>query len=381
MRPAFSSTKQAVAFALLLLVTLLSPVLAGKKFLPPREQAYASQSWGSGPYPWIENQIFQETNDIDIVFIGSSHIIHAVDTPYVQAQLSEKLGRPAVARTLAWGGAGYDGLFFIARDLLAHRKVRMLVFYDENPAPGHRHNQMPGWFRFGEDAGLLSGLSSSEQGYFYFTAVIGMPRNLLNLARNNLPAPLISNPPNYWEQHYGSASIVKLLGCTCSELGFNYDKLGDHFTAFTPFTPQTAATSADTEIYSPAATNDFQLGREPLPAWQVHFAGKLSELAQTHGCRLVMLTIPVLADAPVAAIRERASWPEIFHGDFWMIGIPPAKLFAGLTDQQLHWLFTNSGHFNKNGMTYFTPLITPALLQIYETAGKHEAAGLLTTPH
>ena len=50
MRPAFASTKQVAAFALLLLLLLLSPALAGKKFLPPREQAYAAQGWGNGPY-------------------------------------------------------------------------------------------------------------------------------------------------------------------------------------------------------------------------------------------------------------------------------------------------------------------------------------------
>src|ERR1017187_7687811 len=82
MRPAFASTQQTAAFALLLLLLLLSPVLAGKKFLPSREQAYATRSWGSAPFPWIQNQIFQETNAIDIVFIGSSHILQAVDTPY-----------------------------------------------------------------------------------------------------------------------------------------------------------------------------------------------------------------------------------------------------------------------------------------------------------
>ena len=142
MRPAFSSTKSATAFALLLLILLLSPVLAGKKFLPPRESAYASQSWGSGPYPWIEDQIFTETNAIDIVFIGSSHIFNAINTPYVQAQLSARLGRPAVVRTIAWGGAGYDGLYFITRDLLAHHRVKedaarqsIRAMLDEQPAP------------------------------------------------------------------------------------------------------------------------------------------------------------------------------------------------------------------------------------------------------
>jgi len=39
MHPAFGSTKSAAAFALLLLVLLLAPLLAGKNLLPPRELA------------------------------------------------------------------------------------------------------------------------------------------------------------------------------------------------------------------------------------------------------------------------------------------------------------------------------------------------------
>ena len=93
MRPAFSSIAQAAAFIALLMVLLLAPLVIGKNLLPPREQIYASKSWGSGPYPWIQNQIFQETNAIDIAFMGSSHILHAVDTPYVQAELGKQLGR------------------------------------------------------------------------------------------------------------------------------------------------------------------------------------------------------------------------------------------------------------------------------------------------
>lgn len=371
MRPAFSSTKQAAAFALLLLVMLLSPVLAGKRFLPPREQAYATQGWGNGPYPWIRNQIFEETNDIDIAFMGSSHILQAAYTPYVQAQLSEKLGRPAVVRTIAWGGAGYDGLYFIAQDLMAHRKVRMLVFYDENNARTARNSTAVAWFRFGENEPALGGLSLRDQSLFYLASLVGMPRNLLALFRPNIPTPLVSNPPNYWEQHYGSASVVKLLGCTCSELGFNYDTLSDSFTAFTPFTPHTGATPADTEIYSSTGKNDFEFGKTLLPAWQIHFARKLADLARTSQCKLVMLNIPMLADAPMTTIQERAFWPDIFGNNFWLVGVPPAKLFAGLTDQELHWLFTNSAHFNKNGMDYFTPLVTPALLQIYEASTNH----------
>src|SRR5580658_9208575 len=103
MRPAFSSTRQAAAFALLLLVLLLAPALAGKKFLPPRSEIYSSIWWASGDYPFFYHQIFDEKSDVDILFIGASHIHTAFNTPDVQDQLGKALGRPAVARTFGWG--------------------------------------------------------------------------------------------------------------------------------------------------------------------------------------------------------------------------------------------------------------------------------------
>jgi hypothetical protein len=103
MRPAFSSPRQAAAFALLLLALLLAPALA-QKILPSREAIYSSIWWASGDFPYMDGQIFQEKGDVDIVFMGSSHIWAAFDTPYVQEQLSKELGRPSVARTFGWPG-------------------------------------------------------------------------------------------------------------------------------------------------------------------------------------------------------------------------------------------------------------------------------------
>ena len=109
------------------------------------------------------------------------------------------------------------------------------------------------------------------------------------------------------------------------------------------------------------------LARNLCRPGSVRFCREIADLARTHHTRLVMLNIPVLADASDTTLAERAFWPDIFGGDFSLIGVVPAKLFGGLTDEQLHWLFTNSAHFNENGMVYFTPLITPALLQIFST--------------
>ena len=372
MRPAFTSTKTAAAFALLLLVVLLSPVLAGKKLLPPREEAYSRLAWGSGPYPWIQDQIFHETNDIDIVFIGSSHIWDDINTPYVQDELVKQLGRPAVARTLAWGGAGYDGLYFIARDLLAHRRVKLLVFYDEAPAaPGQRYGQTPALFRFGEDAPLLAGLDSANQGLFYGAAIIGMPRNLLSRVRPNLAAPLITGKKNYWEIIADGPNPVTRLGSLSYRRGFGLKPPADA-TALTAFQPATGVSLADVVEYSAARKsadqgNAFEFSAVPLPAWQVHFCRQLAELFRQHHVRPVMLHLPVLAEARDPGLKERADWPQIFGGDFSLLGIPPAKLFHGLTDVQLHLLYGDPVHLNRNGQEYFTPLITPALLKIYES--------------
>ncbi len=210
MRPAFSSTKQAAAFALLLLVLLVLPVVMGKNLLPPRKQIYATLNWDSAPYPWIRNQIFEETNDIDIAFVGSSHIIYGINTPYVQTKLSEKLGRPSVVRTISWGGAGYDGLFLVTQDLLAHRHIHMLVFYDENnngyDGPDPHSYKLPTLFRYADNAEFLQGLSCGEYELFYFAAILGMPRNILGLFRADMPMPLVSN-----KKMFGKFPIMLLI--------------------------------------------------------------------------------------------------------------------------------------------------------------------------
>ncbi len=72
MQPAFSSTKQAAAFATLILLILLSPALVGKSLLRSRDQIYSSLPWGVGPYPYLHNQIFEEKGDIDVAFMGTS---------------------------------------------------------------------------------------------------------------------------------------------------------------------------------------------------------------------------------------------------------------------------------------------------------------------
>src|SRR3977135_860041 len=118
MRPAFTSPRQAAMVGVLLLLLLLLPVVMRKSWLPPRQEIYSSLPWSVGAFPYLREQIFDEKEDIDLLFMGSSRIWWGIDTPQVQKALSEKLGRKAVVRTLGWDSPGFDPFYFIMQDLL-----------------------------------------------------------------------------------------------------------------------------------------------------------------------------------------------------------------------------------------------------------------------
>jgi hypothetical protein len=364
MRPAFSSTRQAGAFVLLLLALLLAPALADKKMLPSREAIYSSIWWENGDFPYLDGQIFSEKSDLDIVFMGSSHIWAAFDTPYVQDQLGQKLGRPAVVRTFGWGGAGYDETYFVAQDLLEHRRVRMLVIDDDNNEADQPHLLAPRMFRFGDNAPALEGLPWSLQAAYYFGSVMGLPRNLLAMAHTNRPADLQAS--TYWQRHSHAANIADNLGSFTTRIGYR-SGLDLKPEPFVDYTPDTGVQPSAVCIHSPATETNFQFFDNKLPWIQSHFVQKLNELVSKHRCKLVVIHIPTFDERRDTYI----SMPETLHQllpDSTLVGIVPATLFQGLTDDEIKKLYSDPVHLNENGQKYFTSLMTPTLLKLYESS-------------
>ena len=54
-----------------------------------------------------------------------------------------------------------------------------------------------------------------------------------------------------------------------------------------------------------------------------------------------------------------------------MVGIAPAVLFDGLPESDISKLFWDGYHFNENGQAYFTRLLTPDLIAIYDDTTKN----------
>jgi hypothetical protein len=364
MRPAFSSTKQAAGFTLLLLLVLLSPVLAGKKYLPPREESYATASLNLGCYPFIHQAIYKEKGDVDIAFVGPSQVWTAINTPYVQRELTKKLGRKASVLTLGWNWSGFDAIYFITKDLLLHRKVHMLVinqdYTAERPLP---HEAAQRWFRFGDNWGDLAGLSLPCQMAYYGEALRGMPGNILSMVRQNLPVEWTAPRDNYSKFCLGASSVER-LGSLSIPYGFGYF-FGDIAPYFEEYSPVTDVPPAAVCVYSPETKDRFQFADVPTSQDTLFFLRKLAVLAQANNVKLVWLHIPKATEERAPTVPEIECWPRLLPGSITLIGIPPAAFLAGMSDSDVLKLFYNNAHMNKNGQEYFTRAITPALLNLY----------------
>ena len=358
MSPAFSSSKQAGAFAFLLLGILLLPVLVGKSLLPPRERVYSSAPWTAGAYPYLQEQIFQEKGDIDIAFIGASAEYLAIDTPEVQRQLCAKLGRKAAVRSLCWYWAGFDSIYFITEDLLRNRKVHLLIFTDAT-GENSPHPQAYRWFRFGDNQRDLTGLPPQTMAAFYAEAVLGTPNNLLEFFEPEQPAI-----PFSYEQLSSNGSLyaenpAKRLGSLAAEKGF------DDQHPFVEFKPHSEANPSDVCFYSPATKERFLSINLAMPQIQLRFAQKLADLAAKNGTKLAFLSLPILELARSPSIVIPRVWPEVLQSDVVMLGIAPEKLFQNISDDDVRKLFFDDVHLNKNGQRYFTSIFAPALVDYY----------------
>jgi hypothetical protein len=361
MRPAFASTRQAAMFGLLLLLLLLLPFVMRKSWLPPRQEIYSSLPWGVGAFPYLREQIFDEKEEIDLLFVGSSRIWWGIDTPQVQKALSEKLGRKAVVRTLGWDSPGFDPMYFIMRDLLECRKVHVIVFSDCSTGAGNTaHLRAPAWFRLADNSGDLAGLAWRSRISFYTSAILGMPRNLLGLLRTNLPA--LSSDEISWTgfEHVGNPSLR--LGSLALRMRVDQP--------FTDYAPQTSARPSGVRIYSEATKAEFGFRGNSIPAMQAAFVAKIGALARERHVKLVYLHLPESTEMKSQLIEEPVFWPGLVGGDLTMMGIAPAKLFGGLADEDILKLFFNYEHFNQNGQVYFTSMIIPSLVQVYEDQAK-----------
>jgi hypothetical protein len=343
MSPAFSSTQRAAAFSVILLFFLTLPIALRWIGNISREEVYCGISERAGGYDYIRHQIFELSGDVDILYCGNSLLVNATELPYIQGELSRTLGRTASVVLLPQSWQGPDLNYFVTRDLMEHRKVKMLVI--AAPAWIQRSNQphvqLFRVVRYGDHPGALDGLPLPYRLAIYSEFVLGAPRHALDLVRPNLIDHDLT---------FGIRSAPRA--------GY----MGRPFVFRQPHAPALTAASM---IYSPDSHQAFRFDGPPLNPYQLHFIRKTAELARQHGALLVILHMPSPAEHGSAFVLERQLMPLVFGENVAYLGVPSARLFQNTPAEEFEDYYVDE-HFNWNGMQLFTRTITPALIHLYE---------------
>lgn len=368
MKPAFSSGRAAVGFALFLALLVAGPGLAARLGLVDEARNYPTFTWGIGGFPWIQQQVFGHTGDIDMALVGSSHMWTSVSTPYVQAELSKQLGRRAEVVTLGWNWSGYDALYSVTSNLLEHRKVHTLVIYAEDM----KRQDMPHplSYRMVQVGGIVGGLGGMPwraAAETYAGAVLGLPRHMLSFVRRDR----LESPSDWWRCAY-------LLSLKARDLTEQDGALRARTEMPEPSSVEAGADRAlrqptvdDVRIYSETGPDRVRYSGPEMGPYHSYFAHKLARLCAEHGTQIVVLHIPISGQENEDAITECQPWSEILGHPVDVVGIPGAKLFGGIPPGEVHRYFYEKDHLNGKGQDLFTPLITPSLLKLYARAEKH----------
>lgn len=354
-RPAFTSNARAVAFALLIIFCLVSPLL--QAIHPPaREQIYKAVATTSGPLSFFSRQAFVERGDIDILFLGSSISWAGIDAAYMQSALSGHLARPATVLSVGSNWRGEDLLYYQLRDLLERRHVNLLVFSppvleDREDAP---HSQAFRWADL-RATPAAPPLTLRQRAAEFGLLVLGSPRRWLMYLRDEL-----GTPPD---------AVDASLGAYRARLG--YRPVGAPREPFVAFDPPPPAFDGASLLFGPATAGHFRFSNESLTTYQAHYLALINELAEQHHVKIAVLHIPRHTEALDSTIGERTDWRNVFGANVPMVGVVPQRLFAGLDAPAIRQLYYDD-HFNENGNGYFSRAIAPGLLRAYDEQILHK---------
>jgi hypothetical protein len=344
LRPAFRTDLHAAAFLFLVVAALAAPVLLDRIHHPSREYVYQVMREQDGAFSFVQHEIFDVKEDIDILFAGNSTVWAGMDSPLMEEALTRRRGRKAHVVSFGSYWPSVDVPYMEIVDALAHKRIHMVVIsvprmeYGDAPSPVAAR-----FLSYGDPPEAREGLPARYRLTLYAGFVLRSPRDVLASLR-----PTRSIPSAYTANN---GSLLSTEG---------WEKL-----PFTVFSPPPPEVPAGESIYSAQTGDRFAFIQDPLPFYQTWNLRKLTGLLAARKIKMVMVGIPQYPERRNGRVVERQPWQEILGPQVAVAGIPPAVLFSGITDENIRKLYFDNMHLNRNGSEFLTRALTPALLELY----------------
>jgi hypothetical protein len=347
MQPAFSGTGHLVVWIAALATILLSPILTTLVVSP--EIRYLVMSKRVGPSDWHASQILKETEPLDILFLGNSRMLSAIDHDVLRKEVHTS-GAPLKSETIAANFNGYDLTYTFLSDFFAHRHVRMVVInYPDFPQvdnhPGEKYIRRLGQPDPGFDI-KNPGLAVTD---YAEMALIGPRLALASIIR----------PGSLTRQGYRTMEdfpdFEQTRGTNAPDEGYQENKDMPH-AAFVRYDSPESPHPAEIIRSGAPMPVGMLLTDTPLTPIESTYLPAIKRLCEDNSAVLVLMKLP-MADS---------EGPMEISSQVLALGIPivaasSESMFGNIPIQRKKYNYSDHIHFSSNGARQSAHVFGPAL--------------------
>ena len=352
MQPAFSGTGHLVVWIAALAAILLSPILTALIVSP--ETRYLVMSKRVGPSDWHTNQVLRKTQPLDILILGNSRMLTAIDHAALREVVHTPDG-PLRSETIAARFNGYDLTYTFLKDFFKHRHARLVVInYPDIPQidnhPGQKYIRTLGQ----PDPGLdikSPGLAITD---YAEMALIG-PR--LVLASIFRPGPLTRQGYRTMEDF---PDFEKTRGSYTPDEGYQEDKTSPRaaFARYdSPDKPRPAIIISPGAPLSPGVV----LTNRALTPIELAYLPAIKRLCEENGAMLAFMMLPLATSQEPIEISS-----QVLALGVPIIAASPESMFGNIPPERIKENYFDPLHLNSNGARRSAQVFGPALQTLLE---------------
>ena len=352
MQPAFSGTGHIVVWIAALAAILLSPILTALIVSP--ETRYLVMSKRVGPSDWHTEQVLKETGPLDILVLGNSRMLVAIDHAALREDVQGPDG-PLKSETIAARFNGYDLSYTFLKDFFIHRRARLVIInYPDIPQidshPGEKYIRTLGQ----PDPGLDIKTPSLTVTNYAEMALIGPRLALASIIR----------PGSLTRQGYRTMEdfpdFERTRGSYTPDEGYQEDKNAPrapfaHYNS--PDKPQPAI------IISPGAPlpAGVILTDRPLTSIESAYLPAIKALCERNGAILAFMQLPMAnSQGPIELSRQ------VLALGVPVIAASTEMMFGNVSADHIKENYFDHLHFNSNGSRRSAEVFGPALQELLQ---------------
>jgi hypothetical protein len=352
MQPAFYGSSHLVVWIAALAAILLSPVLTALVVSP--ETRYLVMSKRVGPSDWHTDEVLKETRPLDILVLGNSRMLTAIDHTALREDVRTPDG-PLRSETIAARFNGYDLSYTFLKDFFKHRHARLVVVnYPDIPQidnhPGQKYLRMLGQ----PDPGLDIKNPSLAITDYAEMALIG-PR--LALASIFRPGSLIRQGYRTMEDF---PDYEKTRGSYTPDEGYQENKASPRATFGqyeSPDKPRPAIIISPGVPLPPGVV----LTNRALTSIELAYLPAIRALCEENGAKLAFMMLPLATGQEPIEVSS-----QVLALGVPIIAASPKSMFGNISSELIKENYFDPLHLNSNGARRSAHVFGPALQTLLE---------------